>query len=75
MARLRVADGGDGLQICRVAVNLLNKKSRTADKRRSFKFEVGRGLNFLTVKKETAFYEMLHRASDLSMELVSSLIN
>jgi hypothetical protein len=33
MARPQVADGGDGLQIWRVAANiLLNKQSRTADK-------------------------------------------
>jgi hypothetical protein len=30
MARPRVADRGDGLQIWRVAVNILNKQSRTA---------------------------------------------
>jgi hypothetical protein len=32
MSRPQVADGGDGLQIWRVAVNILNKQSRTADK-------------------------------------------
>jgi len=32
MARPRVADGGDGLQIWTVAANILNKQSRTADK-------------------------------------------
>jgi hypothetical protein len=32
MARPQVADGGDGLRICRVAANILNKQSRTADK-------------------------------------------
>jgi hypothetical protein len=32
MARLQVADGEDGLQIWRVAANILNKQSRTADK-------------------------------------------
>jgi hypothetical protein len=32
MARSQVADGGDGLQIWRVAANILNKQSRTADK-------------------------------------------
>jgi hypothetical protein len=31
MARPRVADGGDHLQIWRVAANILNKQSRTAD--------------------------------------------
>jgi len=33
MARPRVAVGGDGLCILNVAVNILNKQSRTADKR------------------------------------------
>jgi hypothetical protein len=32
MARPQVADGGDGLQIWRVAANILNKQSQTADK-------------------------------------------
>jgi hypothetical protein len=31
MARPRVADGGDGLQILRIAANMLNKHSQTAD--------------------------------------------
>jgi hypothetical protein len=32
MARPQVADGGDGLQVWRVAANILNKQSRRADK-------------------------------------------
>jgi hypothetical protein len=32
MARPQVADGRDSLQIWRVAANILNKQSRTADK-------------------------------------------
>jgi hypothetical protein len=32
IVRPQVADGGDGLQIRRVAANILNKQSRTADK-------------------------------------------
>jgi hypothetical protein len=32
MARPQVADGGDGLQIWRVAANILNKQSRTAER-------------------------------------------
>jgi hypothetical protein len=32
MERPQVADGGDGLQIWRVAANILNKQSRTANK-------------------------------------------
>jgi hypothetical protein len=31
MARPQAADGGDDLQIWRVAANILNKQSRTAD--------------------------------------------
>jgi hypothetical protein len=31
MARLQVADGGNGLQTWRVAANILNKQSQTAD--------------------------------------------
>jgi hypothetical protein len=32
MARPQVADGGDSLQVWRVAANILNKQSQTADK-------------------------------------------
>jgi hypothetical protein len=32
MARPQAADGGDGLQIWRVAANILNEQSRTAKK-------------------------------------------
>jgi hypothetical protein len=32
MARPQVADGGDSLQFWRVAANMLNKQSQTADK-------------------------------------------
>jgi hypothetical protein len=45
MARPQVADGGEGLQIWRVAVNILNKQSRTADKGWPSSFGVGRGAN------------------------------
>jgi hypothetical protein len=43
MARPHVADGGDGLQIWRVAVNILNKQLRTADRERYSSLGVGRG--------------------------------
>jgi hypothetical protein len=46
MARPEVADG-DGLQIWRVAANILNKPSRTADKGWSSSFGVGCGDNSL----------------------------
>jgi hypothetical protein len=45
MARPRVADRGDGLQIQRVAANILNKQSRTADSGWSSSLGVGRGAN------------------------------
>jgi hypothetical protein len=38
MARPQVADGGDALQIWRVAENILNKQSWTTDKRRTSSF-------------------------------------
>jgi hypothetical protein len=45
MARLHVADGGEGLQIWGVAVNILNKQSRTVDKGWSSSLVIGRGGN------------------------------
>jgi hypothetical protein len=55
MARPRVAGGGDGLQIWRVAANILKKQSQTAD----------RGLITLRCKEAT-YYEMLHGTSELA---------
>jgi hypothetical protein len=43
--RPRVADGADALQVWRVAANILNKESRTADKWWSSSLRVGRGAN------------------------------
>jgi nitrous oxidase accessory protein NosD len=45
MAHPRVAERGDGLQIWRVAVNILCKQSRTADSGWSSSMGVGRGAN------------------------------
>jgi hypothetical protein len=45
MARPQVEDGGEGLQIWRVAVNILHKQSRTADNGWSSSLVVGRGAN------------------------------
>jgi hypothetical protein len=45
MARPRVAHRGDGLQIWRVAANILNKQSRTADSGWYSSLGVGRGAN------------------------------
>jgi hypothetical protein len=41
MACPHAADGGDGIQIWRIAANILNKQSRTADKKWSSRLEVG----------------------------------
>jgi hypothetical protein len=45
MARPQVADREDTLQIWRVATNILNKQSRTADKGWPSTLGVGRGAN------------------------------
>jgi hypothetical protein len=45
MAHLQVADGEDGLQICRVAANIENMQSRTGDKGWSSSLWFGRGAN------------------------------
>jgi hypothetical protein len=45
MAHPQDADGRNGLQIWRVAANILNKQSRTADKGWSSSLGVGRGAN------------------------------
>jgi hypothetical protein len=49
MACPQVVDGGDGLQLWRVAVNILNKQSYTADKSPALGF--GMGLTTLCHKK------------------------
>jgi hypothetical protein len=64
MARPRVEDGGDGLHMWRVAANILNKQSWTADKGWSSSLWVGRGANNSSLLK-TICYEMLRRASEL----------
>jgi hypothetical protein len=53
MARPQVADGGDSLQFWRLAENILNKQSRTADK--GVAFQLGGwawGTQILTVKNK-----------------------
>jgi hypothetical protein len=45
MARPQVANVGDGLQIWRVAANMLNKQSRTAEKGWSSSLWFGHGSN------------------------------
>jgi hypothetical protein len=44
MARPQVSDGGDSLQVWRVAANILNKQSRTVDKGLSSSLGLGVGL-------------------------------
>jgi hypothetical protein len=55
MARPQVVDGGDGLQIWRVAVNILNKQSRTADKGWHSSFGVAQEANNPHRKKTSGF--------------------
>jgi hypothetical protein len=43
MARSQVADGGNDLKIWRIAANILNKQSRTADKGLSSRLGIGPG--------------------------------
>jgi hypothetical protein len=53
MARPQAADGGDGVQIWRVTVNILNNQSRTAEKGWSSSFWVlGIGLETHTAKNK-----------------------
>jgi hypothetical protein len=50
MVRPQVADGGGGLQIWRVAANVLNKHLQTADRGGPTAWAFGRGLTTPTVK-------------------------
>jgi hypothetical protein len=45
-----VVDGGEGLQIWRVAANILNKQPQTSDRGWSSNVGVGRGPILLTVE-------------------------
>jgi hypothetical protein len=57
MARPQVADGGDGLRIWRVAANILNKQSRTADRGWPSRLGFREGLTNHTVSL-LIFYEI-----------------
>jgi hypothetical protein len=48
----QVADGGDGLKICRVAANILNKQLWTASSGWSSAWELGIGLKLLVIKNK-----------------------
>jgi hypothetical protein len=50
MARPQVAVGRDDLQIWRVAANILNKQSRTADRWIPYSLGVGPGLTTTTIQ-------------------------
>jgi hypothetical protein len=63
MAPPQVVDGGDGLQIWRVAANILNKQSRTADRGWPSSLGFGQGDKHPTVKP-LIFNEMFYRASE-----------
>jgi hypothetical protein len=52
MARPRIADGGDGLQIWRILANILNKKSQTTDKGWSSSLVLGKGQTTPHCKKK-----------------------
>jgi hypothetical protein len=73
MARPRVADRGDSLQICGVAVNTLNKQSWTADSGWSSSLRVG-GANNPHHKTQTLLrnitHRLLNRASEKSQNLL-----
>jgi hypothetical protein len=62
MARPQVAD--EVLRLRRVAANILNKQSRTADKGWPSSLGVGRGVQPLTIRNFYC-YEMFQSASDL----------
>jgi hypothetical protein len=52
MGRPQVADGGNGLQIWRVAADILNKQSRTVDKEWSSTLGVEHGTNNSSQQKK-----------------------
>jgi hypothetical protein len=47
MVRPQVGDGGDGLQVQKVAANIFNKQSRTADRGWSSSLGIGQGASNL----------------------------
>jgi hypothetical protein len=65
MAHPHFADGGDGLQIWRVAVNILNKKLWTDDKMLSFSLGVGRAAKQLLTVKNKLVTKRSQEALDL----------
>jgi hypothetical protein len=74
-ARPRLADRGDGLQIWRVAANVLNKQSRTADSGWSSSLGVWRG-GIKTLPRKTQ-YVLRNTTHSLGSEraVVSAVMN
>jgi hypothetical protein len=65
IACAQTADGS-GLRMYRVAPNILNKQSRTADKEWFPSLGFGKGLNISQRKRPVGLcYKVLHRSSDL----------
>jgi hypothetical protein len=74
MARPQVADGGNGLQIWRVAANIFNKQSRTADKRWSSNFS-GLGVGLTTPhRKKLSCYENSQEAWDILFSTIRHVL-
>jgi len=63
MACTENADGGEDLQVWRVAADVLNMQSRTADKVYPLAWGLGEGIWNCSSKK-VAHYEIPHRESD-----------
>jgi hypothetical protein len=61
MARPQVVHGGDGLQIWRVAANVLNKQSRTADRGWFCSLDAGRGLTTVHLKTSNLLRNLAER--------------
>jgi len=60
MARPRIADGGDGFQIWKVAAKILNKQSRTTENGWSSSFGILRESNNSLPYKENLLRNFLH---------------
>jgi hypothetical protein len=61
MARRQVVDGGDTIQLCRAAANILNKQSWTANKGWSSSLVVGHGLTTPNCKKKSLLQKFKRR--------------
>jgi hypothetical protein len=61
-------DGGDSLHICRVAVNILNKQSQTADKGWSSSLGLGKGLTTPHCKKKSLLQNVTQETAPVNTE-------